>query len=89
MFEPVTWSTIATAISYIGSAVLVSAAVLLWIYRELNNLRAEISEFRIEVAREYVTAVSLRHLEERLETSLQRLGDRLDKILTYVDGSNR
>lgn len=84
--EPITWSAITTSISYIGSAVFIASAILLWIYRELNKLRSEITDFRIEVAREYVTLVSMRHLEERVETALLRLEDRLDKILTYIDG---
>lgn len=78
---PVTWGTISLVISAImvASGVIVSA--LLWVYRELNALRADLSQFRIQVAQEYVSVAALKHFEERFETSFQRLVDRVDRAI--------
>lgn len=78
---PVTWGTISIVISSIlvASGVVVSA--LMWVYRELNALRGDLSQFRIQVAQEYVSVAALKHFEERFETSFQRLVDRVDRAI--------
>lgn len=78
---PVTWGTISLVLSSIivSSGIIVSA--LLWVYRELNNLRSDLSAFRIQVAQDYVSIGALKHFEERFETSFQRLMDRVDRAI--------
>lgn len=44
----------------------------------------ELAEYKLSVAKEYATANSIRLVEERVVAAIDRLGDRLDKVL---DGS--
>ena len=46
-----------------------------------SKAAADLSAFREYVAREYVAKESLRELEDRLVAAIERLGDRLDRIL--------
>jgi hypothetical protein len=46
----------------------------------IGGLRHELTEYKVEVAEKYVSAQSMRELEERLINSIERLGDRLDRI---------
>lgn len=78
---PVSWATLSilvTAVMVSGGAII---SVFLWIYRELNALRAEIANFRVEIAHDYVSASSMRNIEARLETTISKLGDRLDRSI--------
>ena len=64
----------------IGTIVLGSAAILNWIYRELNAIRRDASEIKLAMAKEYVTIDNLREFEQRIERSLVRIETRLDDI---------
>ncbi len=44
-------------------------------------VRADLERHRLEVAKDYVSRDSLRELEERLVAAIERLGDRLDRVL--------
>lgn len=67
-----------TAIMVTGGTLI---SVFLWIYRELNTLRTEISSFRVEVAKTYVSSETLGEVEGRLEKAVEKLGDRLDRSI--------
>ena len=78
---PLTWGTISIVVSamMVSSGVVVSA--LLWVYRELNSLRSDLASFRVQVAQDYVSISSLKHFEDRFESSFQRLVDRVDRAI--------
>lgn len=73
------------SLGLLASAVMVTGgtiiSVFLWIYRELNALRTEISSFRVEVAKTYVSSETLQEVESRLEKAVEKLGDRLDRSI--------
>ncbi len=75
-------SLLASSIGVSGSVLV---ACLLWIYRELNSLRAEIANFRVEVAQQYVSVRALREVEQRLENSLEKLGVRFDQAIDRAE----
>lgn len=55
------------------------------------NTRAEraergLAEFREEVARTYVTSDAIERVEQRLVLAIERLGDRLDRVLDGRSG---
>lgn len=79
---PLTWATLA----YFGSALMAASAVLMWIYKELNALRQDLAEFRIKVAQEYVSIIALRTMEDRLNASVNRLIDRVDRAIELAMG---
>lgn len=47
---------------------------------QLAELRRDHENFKLEVAREYVSRSSLRELEDRLVAAIERIGDRLDRV---------
>ena len=71
-------SLLVTAVMVTGGTII---SVFLWIYRELNALRTEISGFRVEVAKTYVSSATLNEVEVRLEKAVEKLGDRLDRSI--------
>ena len=89
---PISWAGLGLIILCVTSTGGALVACLLWIYRELNNLRAETAEHRIEVAKTYVSAITMREVEQRLEVALTKMSDRLDKaidtILEFVTKNN-
>lgn len=78
---PLTWGTISLVISAIMVASGIVVSALLWVYRELNSLRSDLSSFRIQVAQDYVSTGAIKHFEERFEKSFQRLVDRVDRAI--------
>jgi hypothetical protein len=79
---PVSWTALGIILSAIGVSGGALIAALLWVYRELNSLRESQSDFKVEVAKSYVSIIALRSLEERFENNINRLADRIDKSLT-------
>jgi hypothetical protein len=77
---PITWASIWTMLTLIGTITLGSAGILNWIYRELNAIRKDASEIKLAMAKEYVTLASLHEFEQRIERSLVRIETRLDDM---------
>ena len=44
-------------------------------------IRQEIADFKLQVAREYVSANAMREIAGQLGDQISRLGDRLDRVL--------
>lgn len=76
---PLTWATLA----YFGSALMAGAAVLHWIYRELNSLREAVSAVLVVLAKEYVSNEKLKLVEDRIESTLLRIEERIDSFLNH------
>jgi len=53
-----------------------------WGNRQLGEMRKEFASFREEVAKEYVSNSTLEKFEQRLLAAVEKLGDRLDNIIT-------
>ena len=69
----------------VGAGTIVSAFVIrLW--TRLNDIDKEHNDFRVEVARNYVTAEALIQVEHRLELAINRMAERLERAL---DRQNR
>lgn len=49
--------------------------------RKTESLEKELSDFRVAVARDYATAAMVAAVEGRVVAAIDRLGDRLDRIL--------
>lgn len=73
------------AAPYISLIAIICNAWLLWNMteskRDRDSIKSDLSSFRLTVAKEYVAQTSLRELEERLVATIERLGDRLDRVL--------
>ncbi len=90
MSGAITWEQVASIISA-GGALL---AIVAWVYRGLRaierrveEVRAkcanELAEFKLSVAREYATSEAIKEVEERVVEAINRLADRLDRILDH------
>lgn len=63
----------------VGAAML---AIQAWVWKQLSDIRKDHSQLREQVARDNVTHATLEKFENRLIASVDKLGDRLDKVLT-------
>ncbi|MER9685920.1 hypothetical protein [Mesorhizobium sp. M0139] len=95
MNDAITWSSVLAFITVAGA--LAGAGGWLYsqimaVRRDVEKLREDnalrfaavaqvISDFKLEVARNYATNSSIREVEERVVQAIERLGDRLDKFL--------
>lgn len=84
VLPPISWSGLGLILFCVTSTGGALIACLLWIYRELNNLRAETAAHRVEVAKTYVSTETMREVEQRLETALTKMSDRLDKAIDTI-----
>jgi hypothetical protein len=50
-------------------------------HAKADQALADLKTLEVRVAREYVTAASLLAVEEKIVAAIQRLGDRLDRLL--------
>ncbi len=76
MSQAIQWGDLATLLT-------VAALVTGGIWRAasmIGGLRQELTEYKVEVAEKYVSAQSMREMEDRLINSIERLGDRLDRV---------
>lgn len=78
------WQSLATAIMFIGTVLAGASATLLWIYRELNNIREAQNKLHVKIVEEFVSFEVLNQLEARLNKSVERIEDRLDRIMEYI-----
>lgn len=78
------WQSLTTAIMFIGTVLAGSSAILMWIYRELNNIRDAQAHLHVKIVEEFVNYETLHQLEERMEKSVQRIEGRLDRIMDYI-----
>lgn len=49
----------------------------------------ELADFKLEVAKNYATNAAIKEVEERIVVAIDRLGDRLDKIIDRQDNPGR
>lgn len=53
-----------------------------WLWKQLSDIRKDHAMFREQVARDNVTHATLEKFENRLILSVDKLGDRLDRLVT-------
>lgn len=85
------WTSLSSAIMFVGTVLAGASAILLWIYRELNNIRESQNRLHVKLVEEFVSFEILRKMEDRFEASILRVETRLDRILEYIklEGSKK
>ena len=75
------WQALGVIVSaLVGAGTIVSAFVIrLW--TRLNDMDKGHNDFRVEVARNYVTVDALIQVEQRLVAAINRMTDRLERAL--------
>ena len=56
---------------------------------ERSRLARDLSDYKLFVAQNHVSATALREAETRLITAIEKLADRLDAITEKLDARNR
>jgi hypothetical protein len=81
-----TWQAIGVIASGIVGAGTIVSGFVLRLWARLNDMDKEHNDFRVEVARNYVTAEALAQVEQRLIATINRMADRVERAL---DRQNR
>lgn len=88
----VTWGSLTSAITLALSVGGVLISLTFWVYRELNYQREMVTQFRVEVAQQYVSAQALREVEQRsaankaeLSEAIKDMSARFDKSFDRLD----
>lgn len=78
------WNNLVSVVSYLGVVLMGASAILLWIYRELNNIRDALYRLHIKIVEEFVSYETHRAFEEKVEKSIGRIEERLDSVLEHI-----
>ena len=81
MNQTPTWYELSIVYGAIVGAGGIVAAVTAWLWGQLGRLRGDLSDFKVEVARQYVTTEALLQVEMRLVDAINRMGDRFDRVM--------
>jgi uncharacterized membrane-anchored protein YhcB (DUF1043 family) len=57
--------------------------------KDSSDTRQRVDEFRVEVAKNYVTNSAIREFEERMVAAIDRLADRLDRLFERTSPRTR
>ncbi len=76
-----TWYELALVLGAIVSAGGIVAAVTAWLWSQLGKQQRDLSEFKVEVAHQYVTTDALLQVETRLVDAINRMADRFDRVM--------
>jgi len=80
------WQALGVIVTAIVGAGTIVSAFVIRLWTRLNDIDKEHNDFRVEVARNYVTAEALIQVEHRLELAINRMAERLERAL---DRQNR
>ena len=81
MFSGPSWQALGVIVTTIVGAGSVVSAFVARLWTRLNDMDKEHNDFRVEVARNYVTAEALIQVEQRLVAAINRMTDRLERAL--------
>ncbi len=80
------WQALGVIVTAILGAGTIVSAFVIRLWTRLNEMDKEHNDFRVDVARNYVTAEALMQVEQRLVGAINRMADRLERAL---DRQNR
>ncbi|QKV18702.1 hypothetical protein [Oricola thermophila] len=82
------WVTVRNRVRTHSETLAVHAEKVEALGKRIEQVRAksahELSEFKLEVARNYATVQSVANVEERIAAALEKLDDRLEKLDSYL-----
>ncbi len=87
MTGAITWGELST----IGTIVLAALGLAWWLWKlfdlarirndaQLKEHGDDLAQLRVEMIRDYVSKQSMREVEDRMASAVDRLGDRVDKM---------
>jgi hypothetical protein len=80
-----TWQALGVIVTAIVGAGTIVSAFVIRLWTRLNDMDKEHNDFRVEVARNYVTAEALVQVEQRLELAINRMTERLERALDRLN----
>lgn len=81
----ISWGDITTVAVPLASVVI---GAVLWIVKLVGEIKDSLAAFKQEVAKEYASLATLEKFEMRLLSSIDKLGDRLDRRLPDSHSKN-
>ena len=79
------WEFVDHAAPFLSILASTITAFLIYVMSEAKKdrdlLKTDLQTFKLVVAKEYVANSNMRELEDRLAAMIERLGDRLDRVL--------
>ena len=84
MDQPITLHDITILVGAAVGIFGLIAGVFWRIHGRFQKIEDDLSSFRIEVAKTYVTDNAIKEVEDRISRSIDRLGDRLDAVLHHL-----
>jgi len=76
-----TWYELALVCGGIVGAGAIVAGFTAWLWGQLGRQQRDLSEFKVDVARQYVTTDALVQVETRLIDAINRMADRFDRVM--------
>ena len=87
-----TWGEVFSAIGVTLTLISLFGGLVFTLYRRISSVKAELDQFKLEVAKEYVGSDHLTEMkadlirtEERTLAAIQGLAERFDRFLTKQD----
>lgn len=78
---PPTWQELYYLFGMIVAAGGSVAGVTAWLWGQLGKARNDLADFKVDVARQYVTTEALLQVETRLVDAINRMADRFDRVM--------
>lgn len=68
------------ALSSLGFVIVAAILGVWWrLHLRISDVKDDLHEFKLEAAKTYATAATIKEVEERVVSAITRLGDRLDR----------
>lgn len=80
----ITWTELGAVAGFLITAGSVVVYFVMFLWNKFNQQEKALADFRLESARTYVTTDALVKVEERLNMALDRLGDKLERLVEKV-----
>lgn len=74
----ITWGEVT---GIILPVVTLAVGSVIWIQKQINDVRKDLADYKETVAKEYVTQATMEKVEERILQAINRLGDRFDSLI--------
>src|SRR5208282_1386214 len=88
---PITWVELSIVGGALGFCGLAVASGVAWLWGKLAKQQQALDNFRVEVAKEYVSAATLAGIERRLESAItelrQDMGRSFNQIVQLLNGT--
>jgi hypothetical protein len=80
----VTWTELWAVIGVVIVLGGILSSFMGWLWQKHSAHDRELAEFKLEVAKNYVTSPGLARIEERLTAAIDRLGEKVERAMEKI-----